>query len=197
MNSVKESMQKAKARDAFETFINEIAQIEPEASEHLRDTPERVVDAYYDELFRGLREDPREHLSTTFTEGVSDDLIVVDNIEVQSMCAHHFLPFRGKAHIGYIPDEEIVGLSKFSRLVDGYARRPQVQERLTAQIADAIHEELEPEATIVVIEAEHECMTVRGVQDSSSETRTSALRGKAREKDSRIKQEFFEIVDNG
>lgn len=195
MNEVQKSMKKAKARDAFETFINEVAGISPEESEHLKDTPERVVDAYYDELFRGLYENPREHLETTFTEGVSDDLIVVDNIEVQSMCAHHFLPFRGKAHIGYIPDEEIVGLSKFSRVVDGYARRPQVQERLTAQIADAIEEELSPSAVIVVIEAEHECMTVRGVQDSSSMTRTSALRGKARESED-IKSEFFEMVDN-
>lgn len=185
------SIRKAKARDAFEEFIEQLG-LDLD-SEHLERTPERVVDAYFDELFRGLRENPREHLDTTFSSD-RDDLVVVDNIELQSMCSHHFLPFRGNAHIAYIPDGEIVGLSKFARVVDGYARRPQVQEELTAQVADAIHEELEPVATIVVMEAEHECMCLRGVQDSSSMTRTSALRGKARDSKD-IKQEFFQMID--
>lgn len=191
MSNCEESIRKANARDAFEKFIEQLG-LDTE-SEHLERTPERVVDAYFDELFRGLKENPREHLNTTFSSD-SDDLVVVDNIELQSMCAHHFLPFRGKAHVGYIPDGEIVGLSKFARVTDGYARRPQVQEELTAQVANAIHEELEPIATIVVMEAEHECMCLRGVQDSTSMTRTSALRGKAR-RDENIKQEFFQMID--
>lgn len=166
-------------------------------NEHIEDTPERVVRSRRDELFRGLEEDPRDHLSTTFEDiGTYEGdagWVIVDNIQVQSMCAHHFLPFRGEAHVGYIPREEAVGLSKLARVVDGYARRPQVQERLTNQIANAIHEELDPIATIVVIEAEHECMTVRGVQEPYSMTRTSALRGRAR-KEHHIKQEFFSLV---
>jgi GTP cyclohydrolase I len=109
------------------------------------------------------------------------------------MCAHHFLPFRGVAHIGYIPDGKVVGLSKLARVTHGYSRRPQVQERLTNQIADAIDEELEPKAVVAVVEAEHECMTLRGVQEPNTMTRTSALRGDALDDDS-IKQEFFDLV---
>lgn len=161
--------------------------------EHLHGTPERVARSRADEIFRGLYSNPREHLATTFTEGVTDDFVVVDNIEVSSMCAHHFLPFRGKAHVGYIPNGEVVGLSKLARVVDGYSRRPQVQERLTTQIADAIHEELNPIATIVVLSCEHECMSLRGVQEAHANTRTCAIRGKSRD-ESHIKQEFFDLL---
>lgn len=173
--------------------------------EHLEDTPRRVAKAYKNELFRGLQEDPSEHLERTFqapkaneqeVDGVDAGFIIQDGIRVESMCAHHFLPFRGQAHIGYIPTDKIVGLSKMARVTDGFARRPQVQERLTNQIADALDEKLDPLAAIVVIEAEHECMSCRGVQEPHSVTRTSALRGKART-DAHIKEEFFNLVKNG
>lgn len=168
--------------------------------EHLRDTPRRVVESRFHEIFRGLNTNPREHLQTAFTAS-GGDFVIVDGIQVKSMCAHHFLPFRGQAHIGYIPDEYEVGLSKLARVTDGYARRPQVQERLTSQIADAVYEELDPVAVIVVIEAEHECMALRGVQEPEAMTRTSALRGKAHpdHEDYKpgIKKEFFDLVGDG
>lgn len=162
-------------------------------SEHLRDTPERVYRAYNEELFKGLDQEPEDVLTTTFSEGVEDDLVIVDNIQVKSMCAHHFLPFKGKAHVGYIPDDEIVGLSKIPRLVNVFARRPQVQERLTSQVADALYDHLDPVAVVVVVEAEHECMSHRGIEEPESWTRTSALRGAAEEKED-IKQEFIELA---
>lgn len=163
--------------------------------EHLEDTPARVARSRFNELFRGLKEDPRRHLEKTFSNGVSDEFVIVGPIEVSSMCAHHFLPFRGEAYVGYIPDDEVVGLSKLARVVDGYARRPQVQERLTNQIADAVHEVLEPQAACVVIRAEHECMTIRGVQEPNAQTVTSALRGEAQE-DPSIKAEFLQLIDD-
>lgn len=186
------------AKRHFKKFMQDLG-LDPEDDEHLEDTPRRVVDSRFDELFRGLGEDPREHLRTSF-EASSDDagFVIVDGIQVQSMCAHHFLPFRGKAHVGYIPDEKEVGLSKLARVTHGYARRPQVQERLTNQIADAVYEELDPVAAIVVVEAEHECMSLRGVQEPETMTRTSALRGKAHPDDDDfkpgIKEEFFDLV---
>jgi GTP cyclohydrolase I len=184
------------AKEKFEEFMRTIIP-EEEWDEHLERTPERVAESRLSELFAGLYSDPDEHLERTFSapESGSRDagFVIVDGIQVQSMCAHHFLPFRGKAHIGYIPDDEVVGLSKLARVTDGYARRPQVQERLTNQIADAVHENLEPIATIVVIEAEHECMSLRGVQEPNTMTRTSALRGKARDEE-HIKEEFFDLV---
>lgn len=195
MSDIKKTKRKSNAEHHFEMFMRALGLDKDD--EHLEETAKRVVDSRFDELFRGLEEDPRERLSTTFSapDEQSDDagLVIVDGIQVQSMCAHHFLPFRGEAHVGYIPDDEVVGLSKLARVVDGYARRPQVQERLTNQVADAIHDELEPIATIVVIEAEHECMSLRGVQEPETMTRTSALRGKARRED-HIKQEFFDLV---
>jgi GTP cyclohydrolase I len=162
-------------------------------SEHLAQTPERVAGSRIDELLGGLQVDPREHLRTAFTEDATDELVLVDHIEVASMCAHHFLPFTGCAHVGYIPAERIVGLSKLARVVDGYARRPQVQERLTTQVADAIHEELSPVAVVVVIEATHDCMRLRGVREPNSTTRTSALRGEARS-DPEIKGEVLDLL---
>lgn len=166
---------------------------------HTKDTPERVAKAYYNELYSGLRKDPRRHLQTTFPLEDSDQdggFVIVDNIQVSSQCAHHALPFTGRAHVGYIPYDEVVGLSKLARVTDEYARRPQVQERLTNQIADAVHEELDPLAVVVVLECEHECMSLRGIQEPHSTTRTSALRGEARN-DHHIKDEFLSLVKNG
>jgi GTP cyclohydrolase IA len=147
----------------------------------LRDTPARVARAYR-EMFRGLRERPEDVLTTTFDLG-HDELVLVKDIELASSCEHHLVPFYGSAHIGYIPSAEgrITGLSKLARLVDVYAKRPQVQERLTTQVAEAIVEILRPRGVIVVIEAEHLCMTMRGVRKPGAKTVTSAVRGVLRD----------------
>lgn len=143
----------------------------------LRETPARVARAYA-ESFSGLRMTAEEVLTTTFDAG-HDELVIVRDIEMYSTCEHHLVPFHGTAHVGYIPNGNgrITGLSKLARLVDVYARRPQVQERLTTQVADALVEILEPRGAIVVIEAEHLCMAMRGVRKPGSKTITSAVRG--------------------
>lgn len=143
----------------------------------LRETPQRVARAYA-EMFAGLRQDPETVLSTRFDLG-HNELVLVKDIEVWSVCEHHLVPFTGVAHIGYIPavDGKITGLSKLARLVDLYAKRPQVQERLTAQIADAVVTRLDPRGVIVVVEAEHLCMSMRGVRKPGARTVTSAVRG--------------------
>jgi GTP cyclohydrolase I len=145
--------------------------------EGLRETPARVARAYK-ELLSGMRMSAEDVLTTTFDIG-HDEMILVKDIELWSMCEHHLVPFTGKAHIGYIPNDNgrITGLSKLARLVDLYAKRPQVQERLTTQIADAMMTILEARGAIVVIEAEHLCMTMRGVRKPGSKTVTSAVRG--------------------
>ena len=145
--------------------------------EGLRETPARVARAYA-ELTAGLRMTPEDVLTTTFDLG-HDEMVLVRDIELWSMCEHHLVPFTGVAHVGYIPAEsgKITGLSKLARLVDVYAKRPQVQERLTTQVADALVEALEARGVIVVIEAEHLCMTMRGVHKPGSKTVTSAVRG--------------------
>ncbi len=145
--------------------------------EGLRDTPARVARAYA-ELTAGLRQEPEEVLTTTFDLG-HDEMVLVRDIELWSMCEHHLVPFTGVAHVGYIPaaSGKITGLSKLARLVDVYAKRPQVQERLTTQIADALVEILDARGVIVVIEAEHLCMTMRGVRKAGARTITSAVRG--------------------
>jgi len=145
--------------------------------EGLRETPDRVARAYA-ELTVGLRQTPEEVLTTTFDIG-HDEMVLVRDIELWSMCEHHLVPFTGVAHVGYIPAEsgKITGLSKLARLVDVYAKRPQVQERLTTQVADALMELLEARGVIVVIEAEHLCMTMRGVRKAGARTITSAVRG--------------------
>ena len=146
----------------------------------LRDTPARVARSYA-EIFRGLRERPEDVLTTTFDIG-HDELVLVRDIEVYSTCEHHQVPFHGVAHVGYIPNTEgrITGLSKIARLVDVFAKRPQVQERLTTQVADALVEHLQPRGAIVVIECELLCMTMRGVRKPGSKTVTSAVRGALR-----------------
>jgi GTP cyclohydrolase I len=143
----------------------------------LRDTPNRVARAYA-EMFAGLRQEPEDVLATVFDIG-HDEFVLVKDIEIWSCCEHHLVPFTGVAHVGYIParDGRITGLSKLARLVDVYAKRPQVQERLTTQIADALERILQPRGVIVVIECEHLCMTMRGVRKPGSKTITSAVRG--------------------
>jgi len=141
-------------------------------------TPERIAKMYIDEIFTGLREDPAQHLTVTF-EADHDEMVMVRDIAVHSVCEHHLVPFAGKAHVAYIPgdDGRITGLSKIARLVDGFAKRPQVQERLTAQIADALMRKLDPRGAIVVVEAEHLCMAMRGIRKPGATTTTSAVRG--------------------
>jgi GTP cyclohydrolase IA len=143
----------------------------------LQRTPGRVA-RMYEEVFAGLTEDPARHLTVTF-DACHDEMVMVRDIPLASLCEHHLLPFLGHAHVAYIPNESgrITGLSKLARLVDGYARRPQVQERLTSQIADTLDEVLEPRGALVVIEAEHLCMTMRGVMKPNAVTVTSAVRG--------------------
>lgn len=143
----------------------------------LRLTPARVARAYA-ELFAGLRVDPQQVLTTTF-EANHDEMVLVRDIEIMSSCEHHLLPFHGVAHVGYIPgaDGRITGLSKLARLVEVYARRPQVQERLTAQVADTLMKALDPRGVIVVIDCEHMCMAMRGIQKPGARTVTSAVRG--------------------
>ena len=146
----------------------------------LQKTPKRVA-RMYAEVFAGLQEDPAHHLKVQFESG-HDEMVMVRDIPFYSMCEHHLMPFVGRAHVAYIPSERgmITGLSKLARLVEAYARRPQVQERLTTQVADKLMEVLEPRGTLVVIEAEHQCMSMRGVQKPGSLTITSAVRGQFR-----------------
>lgn len=145
--------------------------------EGLKETPARVARAYQ-EIFAGLRQEPEDVLTTTFDLG-HEEMVLVRDIEVYSTCEHHLVPFHGVAHVGYIPstDGRITGLSKLARLVEVYARRPQVQERLTTQIADALVRILEPRGVLVVVECEHLCMSMRGVRKPGSRTVTSAVRG--------------------
>jgi GTP cyclohydrolase IA len=143
--------------------------------EGLRDTPRRVG-RMYAELFSGLHEDPREHLRKFFTEKY-DEMVLVRDISFNSMCEHHLLPFTGVAHIGYIPNGKVVGLSKLARVVEVVSHRPQVQERMTERIADLLIEELEVKGVAVVIEATHSCMTIRGVRKPGSVCVTSAMKG--------------------
>ncbi|MEU6822886.1 GTP cyclohydrolase I FolE [Streptomyces atriruber] len=149
--------------------------------EGLLETPARVARAYR-EIFAGLWQKPEDVLTTTFDLG-HDEMVLVKDIEVMSSCEHHLVPFVGVAHVGYIPstDGKITGLSKLARLVDVFARRPQVQERLTTQIADSLMEILEPRGVIVVVECEHMCMTMRGVRKPGAKTITSAVRGQLRD----------------
>lgn len=143
----------------------------------LLNTPNRVA-RMYAEVFAGLREDPRDHLKVMF-EADHDEMILVKDIALTSMCEHHLVPFMGRAHVAYIPNDDgrITGLSKLARLVDAYAKRPQVQERLTAQVADELERTLQPKGVLVVIEAEHLCMSMRGVRKPGASTVTSAVRG--------------------
>jgi GTP cyclohydrolase I len=163
--------------------------------EGLLKTPARVARAY-GELFAGLKDDPRQHLKTVFHERY-DEIVLLRDIEFHSVCEHHLMPFTGKAHVAYLPDGKVVGLSKLARLVDGYARRPQVQERLTTQIADALMEELRPIGAACVIEAVHTCMTIRGVRKPGSVMATSALRGSFKDNSASRAEVLALISGNG
>ncbi|MET9927949.1 MULTISPECIES: GTP cyclohydrolase I FolE [unclassified Streptomyces] len=153
--------------------------------EGLKETPGRVARAYK-EILAGLRQEPEDVLTTTFDLG-HDEMVLVKDIEIMSLCEHHLLPFHGVAHVGYIPADtgKITGLSKLARLVDVFARRPQVQERLTTQVADSLMRILEARGAIVVIEAEHMCMSVRGIRKPGAKTTTSAVRGQLRDASTR------------
>jgi GTP cyclohydrolase IA len=163
--------------------------------EGLRQTPARVARSYT-ELFAGLAQNPADVLTTTFALD-HDELVLVRDITVYSICEHHLVPFHGVAHVGYIPgkDGRVTGLSKLARVVDVFARRPQVQERMTGQIADALVENLQPAGVLVVLECEHLCMSMRGVQRPGARTITSAVRGQLR--DPATRAEAFSLVRGG
>ena len=163
------------------------------AREGLIDTPARVARSYR-ELFAGYEVDPREYLERTFEEvGGYDELIVLKDIRFVSFCEHHMLPVVGKAHVGYLPTDRVVGISKLARVVRGYARRLQIQEKMTAEIARAIHEVLKPHGVGVVIEAVHSCMTLRGVEVPGASLTTSRLMGVVRD-DPRTREEFLRLA---
>jgi GTP cyclohydrolase I len=186
-------MDKEKIERAVRDILEAIGE-DPDR-EGLKETPRRVANMY-EEVFSGLTEDARVHLKL-FNEPGNDELVIVRDIPLYSMCEHHLLPFVGKAHIAYIPsDGKIIGLSKLARIVNVYAKRPQVQERLTTQIADFLYEELEAKAVAIVIQAEHLCMTMRGAKAAGAMTQTSALRGLARS-DARTRAEVMSLLSGG
>lgn len=166
-------------RERIERAVLEILEAigEDPARDGLARTPARVA-AMYEEIFSGLHEDPSRHLTVTF-EADHDEMVMVRDIPLFSLCEHHLVPFAGRAHVAYIPGEDgrLTGLSKIARLVDGFSHRPQVQERLTTQVADALVEGLQPRGVLVMIEAEHLCMSMRGVKKPGALTITSAVRG--------------------
>ena len=164
--------------------------------EGLLDTPKRVVNAYSD-WFSGYDDDPRAYLARTFEEVAGyDELIVLRDIEFESHCEHHMAPIIGKAHVGYLPDGKVVGISKLARVVETYARRFQVQEKLTAEIATAIQDVLNPRGVGVVVEAAHECMTTRGIHKRGVSMVTSKMLGTFRD-DARTRAEFLQFIDVG
>ena len=159
--------------------------------EGLQETPQRIA-RMYEEIFGGLDETPSEHLRKTFTVN-NNNMVVEKDIVFYSTCEHHLMPFYGKAHIAYIPNGKVVGLSKLARTVEVYAKRPQIQEQLTEQIVNALMEYLEPAGAIVMLEAEHMCMTMRGVKKPGSKTVTFAARGFF-EEDMNLQQRFFSLI---
>lgn len=162
----------------IEKAVQEIIEAlgEDAGREGLVDTPQRVA-KFYAEVFDGLHRDPGDVVDAFFGEEHYQEIVMVREIPFYSMCEHHFVPFHGQAHVAYMPRGRVTGLSKLARLVDGFARRPQMQERLTAQVADALDERLDPLGVLVVIEAEHLCMSMRGVKKPGATTVTSAVRG--------------------
>ena len=167
-------MDKERIQNAVREIL--IAVGEDPDREGLVETPKRVANMY-EEIFAGLTEDPKQHIKL-FNEQSNDEMVIVKDIPFYSMCEHHLLPFFGKAHTGYIPsDNKIIGLSKLARIVDNFAKKPQVQERLTSDIADFLNDNLQPKGVAVIMEAEHMCMTMRGARAAGSKTQTSALRG--------------------
>ncbi len=189
MRGTIETLDQAAVRDAVRRILEAIG--EDPNREGLLDTPRRIAEMY-GELFAGLRQDPRAVLAAGFQES-HREMVILKNIPFYSLCEHHFLPFHGQAHVGYVPEGRIVGASKIARVVDILARRPQMQERLTSQIADAIVEGLSPDGVAVIIEAEHLCMTMRGVQKPGTTLITSAIRGAFRRR-AVTRSEFLALV---
>ena len=186
-------VERAEAEAAIRTLLRWAG--EDPTREGLLDTPRRVVDAYRD-WFSGYTEDPAEYLRRTFEEVAGyDELIVLRDIEFESHCEHHMAPISGRAHVGYLPTSKVVGISKLARVVEGFARRFQVQEKLTAQIAHCIEDVLKPRGVGVIIEAAHQCMTTRGVHKTGVSMVTSQMLGEFRD-DARTRAEFLQFVMN-
>lgn len=181
-------MDKKKIEQAVRLFLEGIG--EDFSREGLQDTPERIS-AMCEELFGGLRRDAQEHLTKTFT-AKNNELVLERDISFYSVCEHHFLPFYGRVHIGYIPDGKVVGLSKLARTVEVYARRPQIQEQMTAQIAEDIMKYLAPKGVMVMVEAEHMCMTMRGIKKPGTKTVTYAVQGQMQE--GQMQERFFQLL---
>ncbi len=180
-----------KLRRAVRDILEAVGE-DPER-EGLQETPDRVA-RMYGEIFSGLASDPKEHLKIFHESGKHDELVFVKDIPLYSVCEHHLLPFIGRAHIAYIPkDGGIIGLSKFARIVDCFARRPQVHERITGQLADFLYDNLKPQGVAVFIQAEHLCMTMRGARAAGTVTETSALRGCMRS-DARTRAEVTALL---
>lgn len=182
---------KEKKISAMEEAVREIFDYigEDRNREGLLETPKRVVKSW-EHLYSGYKSDPKEILGRVFTEGACDEMVVLKNIEFYSVCEHHLLPFFGKISIGYIPDSKVVGISKLARLVEVYSRRLQIQEKMTSQIADTLMEVLQPKGVMVVAEAKHMCMVMRGVEKQESIMLTSAIRGLFKS-DHRTREEFM------
>ncbi len=179
--------------ERIENAVREILSAvgEEPGREGLRETPRRVA-RMYEELFRGLKEDPAQHLKTAFTERY-DELVVLRDIPFNSMCEHHLMPFEGHANVAYLPDGQVVGISKLARVVDDFSHRPQVQERLTSQIADLLMEKVQAKGVAVVMTATHTCMTCRGIRKAGSVMVTSAIRGLCRS-DARTRGEVMSLL---
>lgn len=186
------AIDKLRIEHAVREILTAVGQ-DPEGEDVL-ETPRRVAEAY-SELFQGLAKDPLRHLDVTFNEDYRE-MIVIRDTPFHSVCAHHLLPFFGKAHVGYLPTGRVIGLSKLARVVEDYAKRPQLQERLTAQVADALHRGLESEGSMVVIEAHHLCMAIRGVQKQGATTATRAVRGEFEEDAERRREAMSLIMNN-
>ena len=180
---------KEKIKEAVTLLLEGIG--EDVTREGLKDTPERIA-RMYEEIYGGMDEDAKEHLSRTFT-AENNEMIIEKDIVFYSTCEHHLMPFYGKAHIAYIPNGKVVGISKLARTVEVYARRPQIQEQLTAQIADAIMEYLKPKGVMVVLQAEHMCMTMRGVKKPGTQTVTMVSRG-VFEKEEGLRNTFLQLI---
>ena len=182
-------MDRAKIEQGVRLILEGVG--EDPSREGLRKTPERVA-KMYEEVFAGMNEDPAVHFETTFDEH-HEEMVLVRDIPFYSMCEHHMLPFYGKAHIAYLPDGKVVGLSKLARTVEAFARRPQIQEQMTIQIVEAVMEYLKPQGAMVMLEAEHMCMTMRGVEKPGSRTMTVASRGCFQD-DPKWQELFFRMI---
>lgn len=177
-------------KDYFDYFFKKIG--ENETREGLNQTPQRVEESW-DFLYSGYHKDPKMALGSVFEQGACDEMVMIKHIEFYSMCEHHILPFFGHISIGYIPDKKVAGISGLVRLVEIYSRRLQIQERLTTQIADTIMEVLNPKGVMVVCEAQHLCMNMRGVQKQNAKINTSAIRGLFKS-DSKTRSEFMQLL---